>query len=407
MTGSQENPSHSQSTNFEALLAGTSPVILAFLKIWEQGLRENGKDTTQAFTTALVASHSATGEEDDVRRSWMMLDWLVREYIPTWLRFLGLEALATRLEALAPIADASTALLARPGLAAAQGATSAHIIGSAAGSSLRTLAYRLGLVRSPSLASRATKLVPNLASISVGQAALTMTEIAARGSVLITDGPKVAGAAKAAADAATALRARVTETVNHVLTAAAWNALTTNPHDPEAVLRPQIEHLGLRAASLLQTAARIGDATIREVEALVTRYGEVLEAHAGMQIPESLLPAPREAIKYALLQVTAHAERMGNLTPAMLTTCRNGYIWLHAFVPDAIAATGFDKLMKDMEKSRAADGSWSDAALIEASRRVGKVNWVVGDNPMQLGAEFDARWAELQRLSTITRPNGI
>jgi hypothetical protein len=60
-----------------------------------------------------------TTDEDDVTRQWLLCDYLVRRYGPTWLRLGGLGDTADGLAELPPL-DSATVYRARPRLRAAQ-----------------------------------------------------------------------------------------------------------------------------------------------------------------------------------------------------------------------------------------------------------------------------------------------
>jgi hypothetical protein len=70
------------------------------------------------FTIAILGTRTA--DEDEVTRSYMACDWLIRVYTPAWLRLAGLTAEAQALESLARVADANTVHAARPVIDAAR-----------------------------------------------------------------------------------------------------------------------------------------------------------------------------------------------------------------------------------------------------------------------------------------------
>ena len=75
-----------------------SKVIGAFLRSWNDTLDDAGRQTLKPYIVRLVGS-AGTPEQED-RRAWMALDWLVRSYTPAWLRLSGLTDQAATLAGL-------------------------------------------------------------------------------------------------------------------------------------------------------------------------------------------------------------------------------------------------------------------------------------------------------------------
>lgn len=91
---------------------GASPVTQAFLRLWSDALGEDARQSLKSYVRWLVAS-KGTQEQEDVR-AWMVLDWLVREYQPVWLRLAGLNAQADTLANLGEFRRGMDTLAIRP-----------------------------------------------------------------------------------------------------------------------------------------------------------------------------------------------------------------------------------------------------------------------------------------------------
>ncbi|MES2156124.1 MAG: hypothetical protein V4510_13400, partial [bacterium] len=66
-----------------------SPVIATFLRSWNDALDTETRQQLKALIP--VVMDTAGSAEDEDRRAWMCLDWLVREYTPAWLRLAKLD----------------------------------------------------------------------------------------------------------------------------------------------------------------------------------------------------------------------------------------------------------------------------------------------------------------------------
>ncbi len=66
-----------------------SPVIATFLRSWNDALDTATRQQLKALIP--VVMDTASTPEDEDRRAWICLDWLVREYTPTWLRLAKLD----------------------------------------------------------------------------------------------------------------------------------------------------------------------------------------------------------------------------------------------------------------------------------------------------------------------------
>lgn len=72
-----------------------SPVIATFLRTWNDAMSD--EDRQQLKPLIPVVMDTVSTPEDEERRAWMCVDWLVREYTPAWLRLTGLSAWADTL----------------------------------------------------------------------------------------------------------------------------------------------------------------------------------------------------------------------------------------------------------------------------------------------------------------------
>ena len=80
------------------------PVIAAFLRAWNDGLPDDERD---ALLRPLIPRLVGTRATPDVerRRALLVIDWVVREYTPAWLRLAGLTAQADALAGLPEVTD--------------------------------------------------------------------------------------------------------------------------------------------------------------------------------------------------------------------------------------------------------------------------------------------------------------
>lgn len=102
--------------------ACASPVVSAFLRTWNDALREHDRDRllpAAVWVPRLVGSRGDEATEE--RRAYLALDWLVRVYTPAWLDLVpSLASHAAALRALPEIVDLTTAGLARDPVRAAE-----------------------------------------------------------------------------------------------------------------------------------------------------------------------------------------------------------------------------------------------------------------------------------------------
>ena len=100
-----------------------SPVIGVWFRNWNDAMDDDDRQMLAPYTVKVLGT--ATGQGDELTRSWMALDWLCRVQTPAWLRLAGLTAEAQALEATARIVDAVTARVAQPALDTARAKASA------------------------------------------------------------------------------------------------------------------------------------------------------------------------------------------------------------------------------------------------------------------------------------------
>ena len=78
-----------------------SPVIAAFLRIWNDELEDDPRQELKPYIEKVIGSVLTDDVEE--HRAWMATDWLVRVQATTWLRAAGVEDLAEELENEEPI----------------------------------------------------------------------------------------------------------------------------------------------------------------------------------------------------------------------------------------------------------------------------------------------------------------
>lgn len=80
-----------------------SPVIDVFMRRWNSDMSDDDRQMLEPYRTRAIGT--ATGEADDRRRACLVMDWLLREYLPAWLRAAGLNERADAIAALPPMVD--------------------------------------------------------------------------------------------------------------------------------------------------------------------------------------------------------------------------------------------------------------------------------------------------------------
>ena len=113
-----------------------SPVIGAFVRNWNDSLPDDDRQSLKRYIPRLVGSKGTTEQEE--RRSWMALDWMVRVHTPAWLRLAGLTDQADLLAGLAEV-DPASCLPTKPILQAVR--SDADAAGDAAWAAARDAAW--------------------------------------------------------------------------------------------------------------------------------------------------------------------------------------------------------------------------------------------------------------------------
>jgi hypothetical protein len=100
------------------------PVIGAFLRNWNDSLPTDAdRDRLlKPLIPKIINTRSTVAVEK--QRSYLALDWMIRTFLPAWLRLAKLNDHADKVEALAPIVDMATAPAAAPVVRAANAAAS-------------------------------------------------------------------------------------------------------------------------------------------------------------------------------------------------------------------------------------------------------------------------------------------
>ena len=83
--------------------ACVSPIIAAFLRKWNDDLNDDDRQALKPYARLVIGTN--TGIADDSRRAWMLTDWMVRTYLPAWLRLAKLDEQARAVESLPELVD--------------------------------------------------------------------------------------------------------------------------------------------------------------------------------------------------------------------------------------------------------------------------------------------------------------
>ncbi len=87
--------------------ACASPIIASFLRSWNDSMSDEDRNRLlKPLIPKLVGTNNNHGAED--RRAWMIVDWLIREFTPSWLRLAKLEDVADALASVAEVKDAKS-----------------------------------------------------------------------------------------------------------------------------------------------------------------------------------------------------------------------------------------------------------------------------------------------------------
>lgn len=141
------------------------------------------------------------------------------------------------------------------------------------------------------------------------------------------------------------------------------------------------------------TSSTSSQAALLEAQEIVNKYSTVLEHSKAITHSKTMLPAPKQQIKYALVALARHAKASG-ASPDALEPLRVGYASLADFVSerDADAATKFDSL------ATAGAAELNDAELRELAGKIaasgaGALDVMRGSSKefARLTAEFDER----------------
>jgi hypothetical protein len=95
-----------------------SPTIGAFMRNLNDNVDDETRQKLKRFIPLVMNTN--TGEADDLRRSWMAMDWLVRVHVPAWLDLAKLDSYAAAIRGGAEIIDGVTLAAVTPSLIAGQ-----------------------------------------------------------------------------------------------------------------------------------------------------------------------------------------------------------------------------------------------------------------------------------------------
>jgi len=219
-----------------------SPVIGAFLRSWNDSLPtdEDRERLLKPLIPKVINTRADAATEG--RRSYLALDWMIRTFLPAWLRLAKLTEHADKVAALAPIVDMATATAAAPAVRAANEAASKarDAAGAAARAASRAAAGDAAWDAARAAARAASRAA---AGAAAGDAAGDAAWDAAR-----------AAARAAAWDAAgAAARAAAWDAARAAARAAAWDAAG-------AALEATRDQLQLSAVDLVERMAALSKA---------------------------------------------------------------------------------------------------------------------------------------------------
>ena len=91
-----------------------SPVIGAFLRSWNDSLPSDADRDRLLKPLIPKIINTRADDATEERRSYLALDWMIRTYLPAWLRLAKINDHADAVAALSPIVDMATATAAAP-----------------------------------------------------------------------------------------------------------------------------------------------------------------------------------------------------------------------------------------------------------------------------------------------------
>ena len=75
------------------------PVIGAFLRAWNDGVDNDFRQRLKPYIPLVIGTADSHSQE----RSWLAMDWMIREYLPTWLELAKITDIAAALRKSPPI----------------------------------------------------------------------------------------------------------------------------------------------------------------------------------------------------------------------------------------------------------------------------------------------------------------
>jgi hypothetical protein len=205
--------------------ACVSPVLRAVCVALNDGLEKGARQRLRPYLARTIGT---VDDGFDDARSWMALDWLIREYTPAWLRLADVSDEAERLASLAALQDVRTLAAALGPLTRARRDARDALTAALRGS---RMAWAF-----PSAAERSARVVAGAS----GEGAVWAV---ARGAVGGSAGERACAAARGAADDAAATAAR---TASRDVGRAAAKAAA------RAALAPTLDALQISALALLE-----------------------------------------------------------------------------------------------------------------------------------------------------------
>jgi hypothetical protein len=223
-----------------------SPVLGAFLRDWNDGLDDEGRQKLKPFLPRTIGT---AGDGHDEERAWLVTDWLVRVWAPAWLELAGVKESPAALRALSPLVDVEAARSAQATINKAQsaGAAAWAAAGAAAWAAAGAAAWAATGAATGAAAWAAARA-------AAGAAAWAATGAATGAAAWAATGAATGAAARAATGAATGAAARAAaRAATGAATGAAARAAA------RAALEPTKVELQSSALGLLESMVRLGE----------------------------------------------------------------------------------------------------------------------------------------------------
>jgi hypothetical protein len=238
-----------------------SPTIAAFSRRWNDDLDDEPRQVLRDYLPRLLNTRGTHYQE--IERYWMVIDWMIRVYLPAWLDLAGLTTEADSVRRLPKYIDAKVTKKSQPTIDKAKDISAARKL--AAGAAARAAAWDAAWdaagaaawdAAGPAVWDAAGDAARAAARDAAGDAAWDAARAAARAAAGDAAGAAAWNAARAAArDAA---RAAAWDAAGAAAGPAAWDAAGPAVWD---ALRPTTESLQVSALQLLDDLIAVTDAS--------------------------------------------------------------------------------------------------------------------------------------------------